>query len=277
MADIYRATTYRRKSVSGARHDARMTSPAPSTRGWIGPYLLLAVLWGCSFLFIATALQTFAPTQVAFGRIIIGFVALAVILLVRRERVRIGRRSARRLRHRRRGDDGDPVRALRARGAAGDLGARRPGERDDPAVHRGVRRAPAAAERPDRVQVGGLVLGLRRHRGAAGRLGLGRDRPGRRRDAPGRHVLLRHRQRVEPSPADHHRPVERRAAGHPAGRRRGADPAVRGLHARSPARSPRRPRWRCSRSGSAAPGWPTSCSGACWRSPAPRSRRASRT
>ena len=39
-----------------------MTPLAPSTRGWIGPYLLLAVLWGCSFLFIATALQTFAPT-----------------------------------------------------------------------------------------------------------------------------------------------------------------------------------------------------------------------
>jgi drug/metabolite transporter (DMT)-like permease len=68
-----------------------MTSPAPSTRGWIGPYLLLAVLWGCSFLFIATALQSFAPTQVAFGRIVIGFVLLAVILLVRRERVRVER------------------------------------------------------------------------------------------------------------------------------------------------------------------------------------------
>ena len=55
-----------------------MSSPAPSTRGWIGPYLLLAALWGCSFLFIATALQTFSPTQVAFGRIVVGFVMLAV-------------------------------------------------------------------------------------------------------------------------------------------------------------------------------------------------------
>ena len=60
-----------------------------STRGWLGPYLLLAVLWGCSFLFIALALQTFAPTQVAFGRIVVGLALLAVILLVRRERFRI--------------------------------------------------------------------------------------------------------------------------------------------------------------------------------------------
>lgn len=59
------------------------------TRAWLGPYLLLAVLWGCSFLFIATALRSFAPTQVAFGRILIGFALLVVILAVRRERVRI--------------------------------------------------------------------------------------------------------------------------------------------------------------------------------------------
>jgi len=61
------------------------------TRGWLGPYLVLALLWGCSFLFIATALRSFAPTQVAFGRILVGFVLLAVLLAVRRERVRIPR------------------------------------------------------------------------------------------------------------------------------------------------------------------------------------------
>ena len=42
-----------------------MGSSASATRGWVGPYLLLAVLWGCSFLFIATALKSFTPTQVA--------------------------------------------------------------------------------------------------------------------------------------------------------------------------------------------------------------------
>lgn len=69
-----------------------MGSSGSSTRGWLGAYLLLAVLWGCSFLFIATALQSFAPTQVAFGRIAVGLALLGVVLLVRRERVRVQRR-----------------------------------------------------------------------------------------------------------------------------------------------------------------------------------------
>lgn len=62
-----------------------------ATRGWLGPYLVLVLLWWCSFLFIAIALRSFAPTQVAFGRILIGFSLLVVILVVRRERVRISR------------------------------------------------------------------------------------------------------------------------------------------------------------------------------------------
>ena len=49
-------------------------------------------LWGCSFLFISTALQSFSPTQVAFGRIAVGLALLVVVLLVRRERVRVQRR-----------------------------------------------------------------------------------------------------------------------------------------------------------------------------------------
>ncbi|WP_034610617.1 DMT family transporter [Cellulomonas sp. URHD0024] len=67
-------------------------SSSGSTRGWLGSYLLLAVLWGCSFLFIATSLQSFTPTQVAFGRIVVGLALLVVVLLVRRERVRVQRR-----------------------------------------------------------------------------------------------------------------------------------------------------------------------------------------
>jgi drug/metabolite transporter (DMT)-like permease len=63
-------------------------------RAWLGPYLLLALLWGGSFLFIATALGTFAPSQVAFGRILVGFVLLVLLLVARRERVRISRRRA---------------------------------------------------------------------------------------------------------------------------------------------------------------------------------------
>ena len=126
--------------VSGTGEDSPMSSAAPSTRGWIGPYLLLAALWGCSFLFIATALQTFAPTQVAFGRIVVGFAMLGADP-AGQARAGQGRAAADRgLRHRRRGDDGDPVRALRARRAAGQLGARRARQRDDSPVHGGVRR-----------------------------------------------------------------------------------------------------------------------------------------
>lgn len=59
--------------------------------GWVASYALLAVLWGCSFLFIATALRSFAPIQVAGGRIGVGLVLLLVLLAVRREVPRVRR------------------------------------------------------------------------------------------------------------------------------------------------------------------------------------------
>jgi len=68
-----------------------VSRPPASTPGggWRGAYLALALLWGCSFLFIATALRSFSATQVAFGRIAIGLLLLLVLLAVRRERPRI--------------------------------------------------------------------------------------------------------------------------------------------------------------------------------------------
>ncbi|KQR08344.1 DMT family transporter [Cellulomonas sp. Leaf334] len=137
-----------------------MSSQAPSTRGWLGPYLLLAVLWGCSFLFIALALQTFAPTQVAFGRIAIGFALLAVILLVRRERVRVERRRI-----------GDFV-MVGAVMTAIPFVLFALAEQRVTSVLAGLVNATTPlftavfvalllpSERPDRVQVGGLVLGF---------------------------------------------------------------------------------------------------------------------
>ncbi|GAA2721849.1 DMT family transporter [Cellulomonas aerilata] len=59
--------------------------------GWAASYALLAVLWGCSFLFIATALRSFTPTQVAFGRIVVGLALLGALLLARRELPRLRR------------------------------------------------------------------------------------------------------------------------------------------------------------------------------------------
>jgi drug/metabolite transporter (DMT)-like permease len=137
-----------------------MSSSGPSTRGWIGPYLLLAALWGCSFLFIATALQTFAPTQVAFGRIIVGFAMLVLILLIRRERVRIDRRNI-----------GDFV-VVGAVMTAIPFVLFALAEQRVSSVLAGLVNATTPlftavfvalllpAERPDRVQVGGLVLGF---------------------------------------------------------------------------------------------------------------------
>ncbi|MDN3268915.1 DMT family transporter [Streptomyces sp. MA15] len=43
---------------------------------------LLAALWGCSFAFIKVSLDTFAPLQLAFGRLLVGALVVAVILAV---------------------------------------------------------------------------------------------------------------------------------------------------------------------------------------------------
>ncbi|WP_298459272.1 DMT family transporter [uncultured Cellulomonas sp.] len=59
--------------------------------GWRASYALLALLWGCSFVLIATSLRSFAPTQVAWGRIVVGLVLLVGLLALRRERPRIAR------------------------------------------------------------------------------------------------------------------------------------------------------------------------------------------
>ncbi len=51
---------------------------------WIFPFLVAAVSWGSSFLFIEVALEKFSPSQVAFGRVAVGAVVLAGILVARR-------------------------------------------------------------------------------------------------------------------------------------------------------------------------------------------------
>ncbi len=54
------------------------------TRGVAGRLGLLAVIWGCSFLFIKVGLEGLSPTQVVLGRIVTGAVVLAVFAAVRR-------------------------------------------------------------------------------------------------------------------------------------------------------------------------------------------------
>ncbi|MFS0702320.1 DMT family transporter [Cellulomonas sp. 179-A 4D5 NHS] len=64
---------------------APAATPAPAASGgWLGSYALLAVMWGCSFAFIALALDALTPIQVAFWRIAVGAVTLLVIAAVTR-------------------------------------------------------------------------------------------------------------------------------------------------------------------------------------------------
>ena len=52
--------------------------------------IVTAVAWGSSFLFIAVALRSFTPTQVAFGRVATGALVLLVMVAVTRGWSRMG-------------------------------------------------------------------------------------------------------------------------------------------------------------------------------------------
>jgi len=52
-----------------------------------------ALAWGSSFLFIHVALESFTPSEVAFGRVAVGAVILGGMLLVMRHRPRFTRRE----------------------------------------------------------------------------------------------------------------------------------------------------------------------------------------
>lgn len=58
------------------------------SKGWIPAFIICAVAWGSSFLFIHVALESFTPSEVAFGRVLVGAVVLGGMLLVMRHRPR---------------------------------------------------------------------------------------------------------------------------------------------------------------------------------------------
>jgi hypothetical protein len=62
-------------------------------RGWGSRFLLLALIWGLSSLFIKLGEEGLAAPQVALGRMLAGTATLAVILGVRRERLPCGWRT----------------------------------------------------------------------------------------------------------------------------------------------------------------------------------------
>ena len=53
-------------------------------RGYVGPLLLLAAIWGSSFMFIEIALRDLSPAATMTGRLLFAFAALGAILAVRR-------------------------------------------------------------------------------------------------------------------------------------------------------------------------------------------------
>lgn len=60
------------------------TPTRPSPTRWLPAYLSLAVIWGCSFLFIEVSLESFTPLGVTLGRIAFGLVTVVVLSLITR-------------------------------------------------------------------------------------------------------------------------------------------------------------------------------------------------
>jgi drug/metabolite transporter (DMT)-like permease len=59
----------------------------PALRSWLPGFLVLAVIWGSSFLFIKVGVRELHPVWLTFGRVAAGAVTLLVILLVTRDRL----------------------------------------------------------------------------------------------------------------------------------------------------------------------------------------------
>jgi len=62
-------------------------TPGAPARHWSARFLLLAAIWGCSFLFVKIGDEAFAPVPVALGRLIFGAGALLVVLAARGDRL----------------------------------------------------------------------------------------------------------------------------------------------------------------------------------------------
>ncbi len=66
---------------------------AMSPGGWRAQFLLLAAIWGSSFLFIKALGERWPPLWVALGRVGLGAITLIAIAIARRERLKLHGRT----------------------------------------------------------------------------------------------------------------------------------------------------------------------------------------
>lgn len=59
----------------------------PPLSQWLPWWWALALIWGSSFFLIKISLESFAPLQVTFGRVLFGLLAVLAVLLARRRRL----------------------------------------------------------------------------------------------------------------------------------------------------------------------------------------------
>ena len=64
-----------------------MHQPTTRLSAWLPYWWALALVWGSSFFLIKIGLQSFAPMQITFGRVLFGFLAVLVVILVQRQRL----------------------------------------------------------------------------------------------------------------------------------------------------------------------------------------------
>ena len=55
-----------------------------SSRSWLGIYIALGIVWGCSFIFIKLGLEFLTPFGVAFGRCALGALALLIYTRIKK-------------------------------------------------------------------------------------------------------------------------------------------------------------------------------------------------
>jgi drug/metabolite transporter (DMT)-like permease len=69
--------------------DAATGTPGrvPELRSWLPSFLLLAAIWGTSFLFIKVGVRELHPLWLTFGRVVAGAATLLVVLVATRDRL----------------------------------------------------------------------------------------------------------------------------------------------------------------------------------------------